>query len=61
MLAVAVGVVALDSAVAESERMAELHPANARPAKRRVNKIEFFIGRLIYLPTDPGVPPRFRN
>lgn len=54
-------VVVVASAVAESERIAELHPANASPARRRVNKIEFFIGRLNYLSTDPAVPRRFRN
>ncbi len=40
--------VMLASEGAVPDRVAELQPANARPARRRVNKIEFFIGEFDY-------------
>lgn len=40
------------SAIAVSDLVEELHPLKARPASRRVNKIEFFIGRLSCASTD---------
>ena len=36
----------VESATAVSDLVAELQPARAKPARRRVNKIDFFIREL---------------
>ena len=48
------------SAVAVSDLVEELQPLRAKPARRSVNKIEFFIGGLSCAPTDRPVSARFR-
>lgn len=56
---VVVVAVVVVSVAAVSDRVEVLQPARARPARRSVNKIEFFIGGLSCAPTDRALAPRF--
>ena len=59
-LTVVAAVVVDVSTDAVSDLVEVLQPLKAKPARRSVNKTEFFIGGLSCLSTDRALPVRFR-